>query len=36
MIDSRAGAETHPAVSPNAFVIRAAVPHIAIIAESEI
>jgi hypothetical protein len=36
MIDSRAWAETHPAVGPNAFVIRAAVPHIAIIAESEI
>jgi hypothetical protein len=30
MIHNRAWAETHPAVGPNAFVIRAAVPHIAI------
>ena len=36
MIDSRAWAETHPAVGPNTFVIRAAVPQIAIIAVSEI
>jgi hypothetical protein len=36
MIDSRAWEETHPAVGPNAFVIGAAVPHIAIIAVSEI